>query len=166
MRYAIALVAVLFSVQVLSLPALAQERKIAVISLSKAFDSYSKTKAVDEDLAKKAEKAKKETEKLAEKINKARDEAQLLSKEAKDAKAEEINKMMRELQDYEREAGVELRRQRDDMVKDIFKEMNDAITKYGKEKGFDIIFDDRVLLYANDSVDITADIINILNSKK
>jgi len=166
MRYAILAVAILFSMQALCQPSFAEERKIAVISLSKAFDSYNKTKAVDDELAKKGEKMKKDGEKLAEKVNKAKEEIQLLSAEAREAKMEELNKMVRELQDFEREAGVELRRERDDKVKEIFKEMNDVIMQYGKSKGYDLILDDRVLLYSSNSVDITNDIVNLLNSKK
>ncbi|MDB4349610.1 OmpH family outer membrane protein [Omnitrophica bacterium] len=150
-----------------SQPLLAQEaRKIAIVSLSKIFDTYEKTKDVDEKLEKEGKKKSQERDKLVEKINKLRDEIQLLSREAREKKENELSDMMRGLQDFDREASVELRRERDDMVKEIFTEMNEVIIDYGKKHGYDIIFDDRVLLYASDSIDITNDVIKILNKSR
>ncbi|MFH1753556.1 MAG: OmpH family outer membrane protein [Candidatus Omnitrophota bacterium] len=147
-------------------PAAAQEaRKIAFISLSKAFDSYEKTKAVDKELESKGEKKNKDRDKLVQKINKLRDEAQLMSKDARQEKERELSDLMRELQDFDREARVELQRDRDDRVKEIFKEMDGVISDYGKQNGYDIIFDDRVLLYASDKIDITEEIIKTLNKR-
>jgi len=142
-----------------------EEQKIAFISLSEAFDSYEKTKTVDKELERRGEKKNKERDKLVEKINKLRDEAQLIAKDKRKDKERELGDLMRELQDFDREARVELRRDRDDKVKEIFKEMNAVISDYGKEHGYDIIFDDRVLLYASDKIDITEDIIKLLNKR-
>jgi outer membrane protein len=166
MRYLKVIVLALFLTQVLPRPILAQEsQKIGFISLSKVFDSYEKTKNVDKELEKKGEKKNKERDDLVKKVNKLRDEIQLLSQDARAAKEAELSDLMREIQDFDRDARIELRRERDDKVKEIFKEMNDVITEYGKKNGFDIIFDDRVLLYANDKIDITEDIAKLLNKR-
>jgi outer membrane protein len=140
--------------------------KIAVVSLARVFDSYEKTKDVDAALEKKGAKKNKERDALVDKVNRAKDEAQLLSRDARQKKEEELNDLMRDLQDFDREARVELRRERDDLVKDIFEEMDQVISKYGKERGYDMIFDERVLLYADDSIDITKEITTLLNKKR
>ena len=138
-------------------------RKIAFINLSKAFENYEMTKTVDAKLEKEGEKKNKERDKLVEKVNKLRDEVQLLSRDAREAKETELNGLMRNLQDFDRDARLELRRKRDDEVKEIFKEMDGVISDYGKKNGYDVIFDDRVLIYADDAIDITNEIVEILN---
>jgi outer membrane protein len=49
------------------------------------------------------------------------------------------------------------------MVKDILKEMNSVIQEYGKNQGYSIILNDRVLLYGDPAEDLTDKIIKILN---
>ena len=166
MRYLKIAVLVVFLLQAINAPLLAQEaQKIAFISLSKAFDSYDKTKVVDKELERSGEKKNKERDKLVQKVNKLKDEVQLMAKDKRKTKERELSDLMRKLQDFDREARVELRRSRDDKVKEIFKEMNDVISDYGKKHEYDIIFDDRVLLYASDKIDITKDVIKILNNR-
>ncbi|MEE8359863.1 MAG: OmpH family outer membrane protein [Candidatus Omnitrophota bacterium] len=166
MRYLKIAALVVFLLQAINAPLLAQEgQKIAFISLSKAFDSYEKTKMVDKELERSGEKKNKERDKLVQKVSKVRDEVQLMAKDKRETKERELSDLMRKLQDFDREARVELRRNRDDKVKEIFKEMNDVISDYGKKHGYDIIFDDRVLLYASDKIDITKDVIKILNNR-
>ena len=153
-----------FLTQLFLQPLSAQEiRKIAFINLSKAFENYKKTKDVDTKLEKEGEKKNKERDDLVKKINKLRDEIQLLSAQARGKREDELNDMMRELQDFDREARLELRRKRDDKVKEIFREMDEVISDYGKKQGYDIIFDDRVLIYADEGIDITDKIIELLN---
>ncbi len=147
--------------------AFAQEaRKIAVVSLSRVFDNYEKTRDVDATLEKKGEEKNKERDALVEKVNKLKDEVQLLSRQARREKEDKLNALMRELQDFDRDARIELRRERDDLVKEIFEEMDEIISRYGKEHGYDLIFDERVLIYADDTVDITKDITGLLNKKR
>ena len=166
MRYLKIAALVVFLLQATNASLLAQEaQKIAFISLSKAFDSYEKTKVVDKELERSGEKKNKERDKLVQKINGLRDEVQLMAKNKREGKERELGDLMRQLQDFDREARVELRRARDDKVKEIFKEMNAVISDYGKKHGYDIIFDDRVLLYASDKIDITKDVIKILNKR-
>lgn len=157
-------VLILFITQVSLQASFAQESfKIAIISLSKVFDNYDRTKEVDKKLEKKGEKKNGERDKMVKVLNKMRDEAQLLSRDARAKKEEKIGDLMRKLQDFDREARIELRRERDDMVKGIFKEMNEVISRYGEKNGYDIIFDDRVLLYSSDAIDITDEITKLLN---
>jgi len=49
------------------------------------------------------------------------------------------------------------------MVRDILKEMNTVIQKYGENNGYSIILNDRVLLYGGKTLDITDEIIKIMN---
>jgi len=161
------LILVLFTISLFPKGILAQEaRKIAYINAAAVFDNYYKTKDADAKLEKKGEKKNKEREGLIKDINKLKDETELLSMIAREKKEAELNEKMRKLQDFDRETKTNLQRERNDLVKDIFKEIDDAIQEYGKKNGYDIIFDSRVLLYASDGLDITEDVTNKLNSKR
>ncbi|NQT06380.1 MAG: OmpH family outer membrane protein [Candidatus Omnitrophica bacterium] len=141
-------------------------KKMAYLNTAKVFDSYSKTRDADSALEKEGKKKNSERDILIKDINKLRDEAQLLSKDVREKKEKELGEKMRNIQDFDRDAKLELQRKRDDMLKDILKEIDATVKQYGKEKGYDFIFDDRVLLYANKGVDVTEDIITLLNKKK
>lgn len=164
MRCISVLILALFFISILSQPLWAQElRKVAYINVSKVLDNYNKTIEADKKLTGEGEKKNKERDKLVDEINKLRDEAELLSREVREKKEHELNEKIRALQDFDRETRLNLQRKRDDIMREIFKEIGKVIKDYGKDKGYDIIFDDRVLLYSDDSLDITDDIIKTLN---
>jgi len=86
-----------------------------------------------------------------------------MNEKAKEKKEGEIETQIRSLQEFDQEAKSELTKERDDMVRDILKEMNTVIQKYGESNGYSIILNDRVLLYGGKALDITDEIIKILN---
>lgn len=139
------------------------EKKIGFVDLSRAFDEYEKTKDFDKTLEKKGDIKQEEREKLVSEIRKMRDEIELMNESTKAKKEEAIEVKVRSLQEFDQEAKAELIKERDDMVKDILKEMNDVIQKYGETNGYSIILNERVLLYGDKSLDITDEIIKILN---
>jgi outer membrane protein len=165
MRFYKVLLAVVFCVMMTPRLSAAEGARIASINLGEVFEQYEKTKDADTKLTKEGEKKNKERDQLVQKINKLKDEVQLLSKDAREKKEEELSDKMRELQDFDREARLALQRDRNDMVKDIFKEMDDVIGDYGRKNGYDLIIDERALIYAGDSIDITGDIIELLNKR-
>ena len=68
-------VLILFLTQVSLQTSFAQESfKIAIISLSKVFDNYEKTKAVDKELEKKGKEKNAERDKMVKVMNKMKDE--------------------------------------------------------------------------------------------
>jgi len=141
----------------------AQEAKIGFVDLSRSFDEYQKTKDFDKDLEKRGDIKQQEREKIVKEIRKLRDEAELMNEKAKEKKEGEIETQIRSLQEFDQEAKSELTKERDDMVRDILKEMNTVIQKYGESNGYSIILNDRVLLYGGKALDITDEIIKILN---
>lgn len=160
------LVFILMTIFLLSISgiALAQsEEKIGFVDLSTAFDEYQKTKDFDKMLEKKGDIKQEEREKLVSEIRKMRDELELMNERARDKKEEAIELKVRSLQEFDQDAKAELIKERDDMVKDILKEMNNVIKSYGETNGYSIILNERVLLYGDKSLDLTDEIIKILN---
>lgn len=143
-----------------------QELKIATIDLSRAFDEYHKTKESDRILEGKGQAKKTERDKKVEDIKKLKSEFDLLSEEGKREKQAVIDQKIQELQEFDRETRASLRGERDQMVQEILKEIDQVVQAYGKENGYTMILNDRVLLYKGETLDVTEDIIGRLNQGK
>ena len=139
------------------------EGKIGYVDLSRAFDEYEKTKDFDKALEKKGDLKQEQREDLVKDIRKMRDEIELLNEKAKEKKEKDIEEKIRFLQEFDQDAKAELTKERDDMVRDILKEMNGVIQDYGESHGYSIILNERILLYGEKSRDLTEEIIKILN---
>ncbi len=139
--------------------------KIGYVDLSRAFDEYKKTKDFDRALEQRGDKKQIEREKVVKDIRKMRDELELLNEKARRKKEQAIEERIESLQGFDQDAKAELIKERDDMVRDILEEMNDVIQEYGSAQGYSMILNDRVLLYGENSKDLTDEIIKILNHK-
>ncbi len=145
----------------------AQEKaqKFASVDLSRLFDEYQKTKDYDKKLE--AEQKVKEGER-SKKIDKVKDLQQkqaLANDKDKEKLQTQIDEQMKDLQEFDRAAQTDLRKQRDDLLKDILKEIEKVIRDYSQKEGYTIVLNDRVLLYADQQLDITEPLIKILNEK-
>lgn len=139
--------------------------KIGYIDLSRSFDEYQKTKDLDKELEGKGDMKQDEREKLVQEIRKMRGELELMNKNAREKKEADIEAKIKSLQEFDQEAKTDLTKERDNMVKDILKEMSDVIKEYGEKNGYSIIVNDRVLLYGDSGMGLTNEIIKILNDR-
>ena len=137
--------------------------KIGYVDLSRSFDEYQKTKDFDKALEKKGDVKQEQREKLVKEIRKMRDEVELMNERARKKREQDIESKIKSLQDFDQDAKATLTKERDDMVRDILREINDVIQEHGEKNGFSIIVNDRVLLYGDQSGDLTDEIIKILN---
>ncbi len=144
--------------------AVAQEIKIGYINLGDTFDSYEKTKKYDASLEGKRDTKEEEREKLVDTIRDLKEEMALLSEQGKEEKQRVIDEKIKVLQEFDESTRETLREERDEMVREIFQEIDNVIQDYGKENGYTAILNDRVLLYGDETIDITDDIIEILNA--
>lgn len=139
--------------------------KIGYVDLSRSFDEYKKTKDFDKALEKEGDTKQTEREKIVNNIRKMRDALELLNEKARRKKEQDIEAKIESLQKFDQDAKAELIKERDDMVRDILEEMNDVIQEYGKANGYSAILNDRVLLYGENSMNLTDEIIKILNHR-
>ncbi len=137
--------------------------KTGYVDLSRSFDEYQKTKDFDRDLEKKGDVKQEQREKLVKEIRKMRDEVELMNEKARKKREQDIESKIKSLQEFDQDAKTTLTKERDDMVRDILREINDVIQEYGEKNGFSIILNDRVLLYGDQAGDLTDEIIKILN---
>jgi Skp family chaperone for outer membrane proteins len=137
--------------------------KVGYVNLSLVFDSYNKTKSFDQSLQTEAEGKRVERESLVEAVKKLRDEMELLSPENRAAKQQSIDQKVQELQAFDRDSRLVLRTKRDNMIREILKEIDDVVQAYGQAEGYEYIFNDRILLYKQEASDLSQDIIARLN---
>jgi len=147
-----------------SMAGAAQAQKIGYLDLSKTFDNYEKTKEYDKVLEAEHDAYQKERNTKIEKIQELQGKLALLKEEEKQKQQDEIDKLITELRDFDQAKGTDLTKKRDDKIREILLEVEDAVSGYAKKEGFDFILNDRVLIYGQDSMNVTDAILEILNS--
>lgn len=143
----------------------AEKSKIGYIDISGIFDEYDKTKTQQDILSTESEAKKNEREKMVERIRNMKNELELLSDKQRDKKQQQINDEIRKLQDFDREARVVLGRKRDNMMRDILKEIDAVVKDYANKNSYTLIIKVNALAFGQEQDDITKEILNILNSQ-
>lgn len=145
----------------------AQEKtgKVAFVDLSRLFDEYQKTKDYDKTLESKQKVKEDERSKKIKDVKDLQQRLDVASDKEKEKIQVEFDEKVKVLQEFDRAATTDLRKQRDDFLKEILKEIEKVIRDFAQKEGYSIVFNDRVLLYADEQMDITEPLIKILNEK-
>lgn len=139
--------------------------KIGYLDLSRIFDEYKKTKEFDAKLEEKHTKYETERNKKIDKIKESQGKLTLMKDDARVTLEGQINKDTEELKEYDRVNVTELRKERDEKIKEILLEIEQVVKDFAKKDGFQLILNDRVLIYGSETMDITDKVIKILNDK-
>jgi outer membrane protein len=163
--------------------------KIAVVDLSKAFDSYYKTKDAQAVLKQKQDGYQKEIQDLINDYERMGQEAQTLDKAANDptlsqqaradkgtalnAKKQDLVNLQNKIQEMKVERTKEIQEELFRRHKEIVDEISAVITNYSGPQGYDLVIDKSsasaasgvsiVLYNSSKLIDITADVIGLLN---
>ncbi|MFH0918503.1 MAG: OmpH family outer membrane protein [Candidatus Omnitrophota bacterium] len=140
--------------------------KLAYIDLSRTFSEYNKTKGYDKTLSDKEKVYTDERDKKVADLKAFQDKLSLLNDKEREAKGTELQAKVKEFQDYDRAKQADLRKEQDEKMKEILKDIEEAVKKYSEKEGYTLVFNDRVLFYQTKSMDITTQIIAILNAGK
>jgi outer membrane protein len=164
--------------------------KIVVVDLNRAFNEFYKTKSAQERLKETADGFNKEHEQMmadyrkqVEDLNKLREEQDKpeLAAEVREQKKKEVQekladtqKLQREIEDYRRTHAKMLEDQTQRMRQTILKEITDIIHKEARDRGYNLVLDKSgntlngvpAVVYHLESLDITEDILKILNKDK
>lgn len=136
--------------------------KLGYVDLSRLFDEYNKTKEYDKILEEKQKAYESEREKKVNDIKQMQDKLNLLSDKEKEAKKQDLDQKIKNLQDFDLKNTQDLRRERDEKMKEILKDIEAAISEYARKEGYTLVFNDRVLVYQDKSLDITDKVLEIL----
>ena len=140
--------------------------KFAYVDLSRIFSEYSKTKEYDKVLSGKEEAYNSEREKKVSEIKQFQDKVNLLGDKEKEAKRADMEAKVKSLQDLDRQKQTDLRKDQDQKLTEIMKDIEGAVKQYSEKEGYTMVFNDRVLVYQVKNMDITDKIIEIINKKR
>ena len=87
----------------------------------------------------------------------------MLNDKEREAKKEDLAAKVKSFQDYDRQKQADLRKDQEDKMKEILGDIQEAVKKYAEKEGYTLVFNDRVLVYQTKSMDITNQIVEILN---
>jgi outer membrane protein len=145
---------------------LAQEGpKMAFVNLNRVFDEYNKTAQFDKILEEKTLGYQKERNAKLEKIQEAERRMNLLKEDEREKLAVQIQKDKDALMEFDRQKQTDLRKERDEKIRDILLEIEQVIKDFAEKEKYDFIFNDRVLIYGLATLDLTETIISTLNKK-
>jgi outer membrane protein len=138
--------------------------KLGYVDLSRSFSEYNKTKDYDKVLSDKEAAYNTERETKVKDIKQLQDKLNLLSDKEKEAKKSDLETKMKAMEDYDRQKQTDLRREQDEKMKDILKDIEAAVKQYAQKEGYTLVFNDRVLVYQEKSLDITDKVLDIINN--
>lgn len=164
-KAAVVLGGVIFSLVLFLAQAQAAD-KFGYVDLSRTFSEYKKTKTYDKSLSDKEKVYTDERDKKVEELKSFQDKINLLNDKQREEKQGELQAKAKALQDYDRQKQAELRKEQEDRMKEILKDIEEAVKKYSEKEGYTMVFNDRVLVYQSKNMDITSQIIDILNKGK
>jgi len=137
--------------------------KLGFVDLSRIFSEYSKTKDYDKVLGDKEQAYNAERDKRVAEIKSFQEKMNLLSDKEKEAKKTELDNKVKAVTDYDRQQQTDLRKDQDEKMKEILKDIEEAVKQYSEKEGYTLVFNDRVLVYQSKTLDITDRIVEILN---
>ncbi|MGA2221619.1 MAG: OmpH family outer membrane protein [Verrucomicrobiia bacterium] len=164
--------------------------RIVLVDLNRVFIEYYKTPIASAKLKETIESYNKEQEELRTQLRKGIDELTKLreeqekteytpevreqKKKAVQEKLSETQKAQRDLEEYQHSHQQILDQQRDRMRQTILGEIKDVVSKEAKDAGYTLVFDKSgntlngipTVVYSQDSMDITDDIIKKLNKNQ
>lgn len=140
--------------------------KFAYLDLSRAFGDYYKTKDYDKALTAKEDSYIAERDRKLADFNSLKDKFSLLSDKDRDNKKGELENKAKAVKDFVTQKEGDLRKEQEEKMKEILKDIELAVKAYSEKEGYSMVFNERVLVYQNKSMDITDTIIAILNKGK
>lgn len=138
--------------------------KFGYVDLSRAFSEYTKTKGYDKTLSDKEKAYTDERDKKVAELKAFQDKLSLLNDKEREAKGSELQAKVKSFQDYDRQKQADLRKEQEERMKELLKDIEAAVKNYSEKEGYTLVFNDRVLVYQTKSMDITNQIVAILNT--
>lgn len=150
----------------------AQTPKIAIVDLLKALnesETGKEAKTKLESLIKSKQVVIEEKGKNIEKIKSdAEKQASILSADARKAKEEELERLIRDYQRMVTDSQAEVKKREGELTAEILRDLREIIRKIGQEEGYTLILEDAegLLLYSDKALHITDKVIKQYNESK
>ncbi|MFA7676745.1 MAG: OmpH family outer membrane protein [Candidatus Omnitrophota bacterium] len=148
-----------------SLTASAKDLKIGYVDIFQVFNEYKKTKDYDKNLETKKNEAEKQLDKKKQELEKLQNKLSLLKEEEQKKQQEAMAKEVKAYRELERKVFVDVKKERDEKMKEIIDDINAIVDDYAKKNSFSLIVNKNAVLYGDKVMDITSDILKIANKK-
>jgi outer membrane protein len=148
----------------------AADTTIGIVSMQKILDDSKKGKDVQKKFEQSVGTEKKEMEKREGAIKKMQEEFNrdqaTMSEEQRRKKQREIQNQIGDLQQFAADANEKMSAKRLDLLKTVVEPAKEIVEKVAKEKKISVVFErgESGLLYVDEAVDITPDVIKRLDS--
>lgn len=143
--------------------------KVAYVDVSQVFDQFSETKKITNILNKEIEAKKKEIErkqKEIEKLEKELEGAIMLNEKEKARREAVIEQKKLDLQEFANEVKSSLLKKEQEQTQRIIGIIYEVIKDIAIKEGISMVVDKSVVLYGIEGINLTQDVIEILNKKK
>ncbi|MFA5008723.1 MAG: OmpH family outer membrane protein [Candidatus Omnitrophota bacterium] len=141
----------------------AKDLKIGYLNFLEVFNEYKKTKDYDEVLNKKAGVKEKELKEKEAEVQKMQSKLNVFKDKEKEKEQQKVEKAAQEFIQLKRQTLIDLKKEKDEKMKEIIEDIDKSIKDYAKKNGFDLIVHGSAVLYGNSAMDITQDILKIVN---
>lgn len=141
--------------------------KIGIIDGRRIFEAHPDSKSAQELLKKELNERQKKIDAYSEEIRRLEGELKsnlLLSDEERAKKEGEINEKKRAVLKYGQEAEEYLAQKEEELTKQITEKVYWLIKQVAQQKGINIILESNYVLYADDNLDITEEVIAKIKS--
>ncbi|MDP8289419.1 MAG: OmpH family outer membrane protein [Candidatus Susulua stagnicola] len=140
-----------------------KDLKIGYVNIFTVFDDYEKTKDYDQELEVMKTAAEKKLKIKKEAIEKLQNKLGLLKDSEKVKEEAKLEEEVNEYRDLEREIFTDIKKERDDKMKDIGDDITEIVKDYAKDNNFDLIVNGSTVLYGAKTMDITNEILKVSN---
>jgi len=165
MRKLVVGIVLVFGLVVFDFCALAQSQDAVYIDLLEVFSKYKKTEDFDKVLESKQGEKEKGLEKKKREIDKLQEELKLLKESEQERKRGEIEAKVGDFDNLRRQAFLDLRKERDDRMKEILQDIEKAVEKYAKKNKLKMVLKKAAVAYGDKSLDKTEAVVSILNKE-
>ena len=141
----------------------ANEGKIGYVDLSRLFDEYHKTKEYDKVLESKHSELEKVGKEKINKIRESEGRLALLKEDERKMLEGEIDLMKGSAQEFVQQEQSNLTKERNERIREILLEIEKVVSDFAEKEGYDVILNDRVLIYGDPAKNLTEEVLTILN---
>ncbi len=137
--------------------------RLGYVDLSRLFDEYYKTKDYDKVLEAEHSVIEKERNAKIDKIRDAQGKLGALAEAKKKELEKDIETWKNEIMQFDQEKTEDLTKKRNEKIREILLEIEKIVSDYAGKENYSMILNDRVLIFGNKTLDITENILKILN---
>ena len=137
--------------------------KVAWVDLDRVFKEYKGTQKSEGELEGLSKSKQSEREQRVSEIRDLRDELVLLNEESRAKQQQRLEEKFRDLAQFDLETREAIRKGRDEALRGILQDIEAMVQAFAQQRGFDLILTDRAVLYGAKAIDITDEIITLIN---